>query len=79
MTSSSANEPSREDKRWRNGVFTEVFLNALGSTADTDRNGLISVTELTKYLTTWVADLTGGKQTLGIEVRFDSDVFAAGL
>jgi len=49
LTSSSAEEASYEDERWRNGAFTEVFLEAL-SCADTDRNGLISVTDLTSYL-----------------------------
>jgi uncharacterized caspase-like protein len=79
LTSSSGGEASREDARWNNGAFTEVLLDALGSAADTDRNGLVSINELTKFLTTRVPLLTGRAQTPGIEVRFESDVFVAGL
>jgi WD40 repeat protein len=79
LTSSSGAEASREDARWNNGAFTEVLLDALGSAADTDRNGLVSINELTQFLTTRVPLLTGQAQTPGIEVRFESDVFAAGL
>jgi uncharacterized caspase-like protein len=78
LTSSSAEETSFEDDRWQNGAFTEVFLEAL-SHADTDKDGLISVTDLTSYITTHVPRLTGNKQKPGIEVRFQSDVFVAGL
>ena len=79
LTSSSGGEASRDDARWNNGAFTEVLLDALGSAADTDRNGLVSITELTVFLTTRVPQLTGQAQTPGIEVRFESDVFVAGL
>jgi uncharacterized caspase-like protein len=78
LTSSSADEASFEHERWQNGAFTEVFLEAL-SRADTDRNGLISVTDLTSYLTTHVPILTENRQTPGIEVRFQSDIFVAEL
>jgi uncharacterized caspase-like protein len=79
LTSSSGGEPSWEDPRWRNGAFTKVFLEALGKEADTNRDGVISMTELTHYLTTHVPRLTGGRQTPGVEVRFERTVFAAGL
>ncbi len=72
-------ELSRENPDWRNGAFTEILLEALGSRADANKNGLISVSELTGYLTRHVPGLTGGAQTPGVEVRFDGDVFAAGL
>jgi uncharacterized caspase-like protein len=78
LTSSSADETSREDERWSNGAFTEVFLEALEH-ADFDRDGLITVTDLTRYLTTNVPRLTDNAQTPGVEVRFESDVFVAGL
>lgn len=79
LTSSLGSEPSREDKLWENGAFTEVFLKALGRQADSDQNGVISMTELTHYLTTGVPGLTEGKQTPGLEVRFERTIFAAGL
>jgi hypothetical protein len=79
LTSSSKAELSREDPRWGNGAFTEIFLEALSGWADTDRNGRISVSELTGYLTRHVPALTNGAQSPGVEVRFDGDVFVAGL
>jgi hypothetical protein len=63
-------------------VFARLLpltLEALSGKADTDRNGRISVSELTGYLTRHVPSLTGGAQQPGVEMRFDSDVFAAGL
>jgi WD40 repeat protein len=50
LTSSSANEVSREDPKWTNGAFTKVLLEAFGRAADTDNNGVISMSELTAYL-----------------------------
>jgi hypothetical protein len=79
LTSSSAAELSREDPRWHNGAFTKIVLEALSSRADASRNGLISISELTGYLTRHVPGLTNGAQHPGVEVRFDGDVFVAGL
>jgi uncharacterized caspase-like protein len=79
LTSSSAAELSREDPRWGNGAFTKIVLEALSSRADANRNGLISVSELTGYLTRHVPGLTDGAQHPGVEMRFDGDVFVAGL
>jgi hypothetical protein len=42
LTSSSANEFSREDEKWYHGAFTKVLLDALGKAADD--SGLISMT-----------------------------------
>ena len=44
--------------------------------ADINRNGLISTTGLATYLNRRVPTLTDGKQTPGMEVRFDTTVFA---
>jgi WD40 repeat protein len=79
LTSSSKNELSREDPQWGNGAFTKIVLEALSSKADANRNGLISVSELTGYLTRHVPGLTDGAQHPGVEMRFDGDVFVAGL
>jgi uncharacterized caspase-like protein len=79
LTSSSKDELSREDPRWGNGAFTKIVLEALSSRADANRNGLISVSELTGYLTRHVPGLTDGAQHPGVEMRFDGDVFVAGL
>jgi uncharacterized caspase-like protein len=79
LTSSSATQLSREDPTWGHGAFTTIVLEALSGRADADRNGLISVSELTGYLTRHVPGLTAGAQTPGVEVCFDGDVFVAGL
>lgn len=79
LTSSTSDQLSREDPIWGNGAFTEIFLEALSSRADGDSNGRISVSELTAYLTRHLPGLTKGAQTPGLEVRFDGDLFLAGL
>ena len=79
FTSSSATELSREDPQWAHGAFTTIVLEALSSQADANRNGLISISELMSYLTRHVPGLTNGAQHPGVEMRFDGDVFAAGL
>jgi WD40 repeat protein len=84
LTSSSGKENSIEDEKWHNGAFTEVFLKALGREADSDRNSVISMTELTRYITDGVPRLVHEvdperQQTPGVEVRFEHTIFAAGL
>jgi hypothetical protein len=79
LTSSSAAELSREDPTWGHGAFIKIVLEALSSRADANRNGLISISELTGYLTRHAPGLTDGAQHPGVEMRFDGDVFVAGL
>jgi hypothetical protein len=52
LTSSTADKISREDEKWQHGAFTKVFLDGLssGDEIDTDRNGVISMAELTAYM-----------------------------
>jgi WD40 repeat protein len=77
LTSSSAEQVSREDASWGHGAFTAMLLEALDD-ADTDKNGMISVSELTAYLTRHVPALTKDAQTPSVEMRFDGDIFVAG-
>jgi WD40 repeat protein len=79
LTSSNADEVSREDPRWGNGAFTKALLEALGGAADTNNDGLISMSELTDYLSARVAALTGGQQHVGLEQGFQRQLFVAGL
>ena len=79
LTSSKADKLSREDKKWENGAFTEVLLEAFGRAADADNNSLISMGELTSYVAASLPVLTGGDQQPGIEQRFQSDLFVSGL
>jgi uncharacterized caspase-like protein len=77
LTSSTKNEFSREDEKWNNGAFTKVLLDALGKDADEDHDGLISMSDLTRYLSTHVIRLTDGQQHPGVEQRFEGEVFIA--
>jgi uncharacterized caspase-like protein len=64
---------------WGHGAFTKALLDSFNDpAADINRNGLISTTGLATYLTRRVPTLTDGKQTPGMEVRFDTTVFAVG-
>ena len=78
LTSSTSDQSSAEDRKWQNGAFTDVLLEALTSRADADGNGVISVIEISSYVAARVPELTGGAQTPGIDVRFESNVFVAG-
>jgi WD40 repeat protein len=81
LTSSTADKISREDDKWQHGAFTKVFLDGLssGDEIDADRNGVISMAELTAYMKKHLFELTNGDQQLGLEQRFQDDVFVSGL
>jgi uncharacterized caspase-like protein len=82
LTSSTADKLSREDETWQHGAFTKVLLDALSGSADDidiDRNGVISMTELTAYLARHLSRLTAGDQQLGLDQRFQGDIFVTGL
>ena len=52
ITSSDVNEPSRESEKWGNGhgVFTYFLLQGLQGSADTNRDRLVSLGELFRYV-----------------------------
>ena len=77
LTSSTSDEFSREDEKWTHGAFTKVLLDALGEGGES-RNGLISMSEMVKYVVEHVSSLTGGKQHPGVEQRFEGELFIAG-
>jgi len=80
LTSSSGSEVSREDEAWQHGAFTKVLLDAFNDpAADINHNSLISPNGLAAYVTTRVSSLTGGAQTPGMEIRFDTTLFATGF
>lgn len=58
-----------------------MLLGALGKDSDADQNGLISMTELTGYVSEQLPRLTAGPQAQqpGMEVRFQSDIVVSGL
>ncbi len=78
LTSSSGRQVSREDAAWGHGAFTKVLLDAFSDpAADIDRTGLISMNGLARYLAQHVPSLTGGAQIPGMEVRYETTVFAS--
>jgi uncharacterized caspase-like protein len=80
LTSSTADKLSREDEKWGHGAFTKVLLDALSAEdIDRDRNGVISMSDLTAYMQKHLEQLTGGGQQIGIDQRFQGDLFVAGL
>jgi WD40 repeat protein len=79
LTSSKGSETSQENDTWQHGAFTKALLDAFNDpAADINRNGLISTTGLANYLAKRVPTLTGGTQTPGMEIRFDTTLFASG-
>jgi uncharacterized caspase-like protein len=82
LTSSTGDELSRESEVWQHGALTKVLLDALSSSAhdvDTDHNGVISMSELAGYVAKNLPILTAGQQRLGLDQRFEGDIFIAGL
>jgi uncharacterized caspase-like protein len=81
LTSSTADKVSREDEKWGHGAFTKALLDALSASdeIDTDHDGVISMSELTAYIEKRLTKLTDGDQQLGLDQRFQGNIFVAGL
>jgi uncharacterized caspase-like protein len=80
LTSSSGSQVSRENSAWQHGAFTKVLLDAFNDpAADISHNSLISTNGLAAYVTAHVLSLTGGAQTPGMEIRYDTTLFATGF
>ncbi len=80
LTSCKGSETSEERESWQHGAFTKALLDSFNDPAtDINHNGLISTTDLVTYLADQIPTLTDGKQTLGMEVRFDSTLFVSGI
>jgi uncharacterized caspase-like protein len=81
LTSSAADKVSREDEKWGHGAFTKALLDALSASdeVDTNHDGVISMSELTAYVGKHLTELTGGDQQLGLDQRFQGDIFVDGL
>jgi WD40 repeat protein len=81
LTSSAADKVSRENEKWGHGAFTKALLDALSASNDVDSNhdGVISMSEFTAYVARRLTELTGGDQQLGLDQRFQGDIFVVGL
>jgi hypothetical protein len=62
LTASGANEVSAEDDKLQHGIFTYYLLKGLKGPADADKDGLVSVDEAYRYVTTHVPRATGQEQ-----------------
>jgi hypothetical protein len=79
LTSSSGPEVSYETAELQHGAFTKALLDAFDDPeADMNKNGLISTNGLAAYVANRVPMLTGDKQHPGMEVRYDTTLFARG-
>jgi len=77
LTSSTGAEVSYETPELQHGAFTKALLDAFDDpAADVNRNGLITPTALAAYVGNRVPMLTGDKQHPGMEVRYDTTLFA---
>jgi WD40 repeat protein len=77
LTSSSGPEVSYEEPELQHGAFTKALLDAFDDpAADIDRNGLITPSGLEHYIENRVPMLTDDKQHPGMEVRYDTTLFA---
>jgi uncharacterized caspase-like protein len=81
LTSSTVDKVSHEDEKWGHGAFTKALLDALSASDDVDTNhdGAVSMSELTAYIGRRLPQLTDGDQQLGLDQRFQGDIFVAGL
>ena len=77
LTSSTGPEVSYETPELEHGAFTKALLDAFDDpAADINRNGLISPTGLANYIGSRVPMLTGDRKHPGMEVRYDTTLFA---
>jgi hypothetical protein len=65
LTASGANEVSGEDDKLKHGVFTYFLLEGLRGEADTDKDGMITVDEVYRYVSREVPKATGQEQHPG--------------
>ena len=70
LTSSSGDEDSIEDPKWKHGAFTEALLEELSG--DSTSNGVrtVSIAELANDLAKKLQALTNGAQHLGVSPNF---------
>jgi hypothetical protein len=62
ITASGANEVSAENDELKHGVFTYYLVEGLKGKADTDKDGLITVDEVYRYVSDKVPQTTGQEQ-----------------
>ncbi len=71
LLSSQADEVSLEDQGLHQGVYTYFLIKGLKGEADFDRNKIVEVDELYKYMKTNIHNYTAGIQTPVLVGRYD--------
>ncbi|MCK4416688.1 MAG: caspase family protein [Candidatus Latescibacteria bacterium] len=72
LTASRAKELSKEDKTLGHGVFTYYLLKGLQGEADTDQDGIITLSELYDYVYDEVRSCTNGAQHPELKGNYDN-------
>ncbi len=63
LLATSASQTSKEGDKWNGGVFTHYLIQGMKGAADEDRNGFVTLAELSRYVKRAVAEATNGQQT----------------
>lgn len=71
MMSSAAEEVSLEYSGLRQGVFSHFLLKGMKGEADTDRNKIVTITELYRFISSGVDTYTANKQTPVLTGTYD--------
>lgn len=70
LSSSGGMEVAIEDKKMSNGLFTwAIKQGVMNKKADTDRDGVIHISELSEYVSAKVSELSAGVQTPGMRLE----------
>jgi len=75
ITASEVNELSQEGSEWENhGVFTHFLLKGLKGAADSDENGVVTISEAFTYVNSKVRRATNSQQHPNIQGKFDPNL-----
>lgn len=74
LMSSSAGEPSLEDRVLRQGVFTYFLLRGMSGAADYNYDGIVNIKELFHYVSHKVPEHTYGAQSPWLSGDYDDDM-----
>lgn len=74
ISSSKQQEYSMEDTGLRSGVFSYYMINGMKGSADYNRNGIVTITELFNFVSTNVKLYTGGAQSPQISGDYDKNM-----
>ena len=67
MAQTSSSGSSTSGHAGSGTAFSQAFVEAVGGNADEDGDGVVQFVELSRYLSTRVRELSGGKQSTAIE------------